>query len=329
MNDNKSITPVLYNIDTLNSMDKNQLINYIMFLANENKKRKKIKKEYIINPISKRKITIGGSKFFQLIKSGDIKPHNIPFDKLSIKDLLRFHKINSSQQTTERNKQIKLMKIMDVKMKMMDDIMKMEKISEKLNENIKHKVVEFMKLSNQVEKSLSVKPLYWELNLPWEDPLEIEKINNLVQEEREKHEDSYSKYFQMVFDNNIHSYEDIINSIMKRHDGIKEMYRLLFSFGLILEIPILDDKGKFSYQFRLFKPGKDYFLEDNVIVKNMKDLRSKVLSKIKPENELIYKLKKFKPNSRSRLIGVYAIGYKITLLGYPIGAMIELPEYIK
>ena len=196
-------------------------------------------------------------------------------------------------------------------------------------------IIKNVKETGYLEDPFKVKPSeeedkFWVINKPT-DPTQLEEINQMIEEERKKYgESSGNKSFQMIFNNNITCYKDIIYTLTDLYKQMPTMFRILFSFGVIQESHNTDkDTKKENYTYSTFRPGKNnFFLERNEIIKNKQDFNHKVLFECTEKN-IIEKLCDAVPDSQTRLIGVYAIGMKVTLLDFPIGSQIKLPNYIK
>ena len=82
------------------------------------------------------------------------------------------------------------------------------------------------------------------------------------------------------------------------------------------------------YTYRIYTPGTNYHLKENVIIKNKKDFNSKLLAQM--ESDMIKdRINHELTDTKTKVIGVYAIGLKVTLLDFPIGSQVKLPEYIR
>ena len=174
---------------------------------------------------------------------------------------------------------------------------------------------------------------YWSINLP-EDPDKEDDINEMVNNHREKYGASnVDKNFKIIYNNNITNYKDIIHTLYDLHKEMTTMYRLLFSFGLVIETRITEEdpatkKNIESFSYDLAKPGTRYFLEENVIIKNKQDFNTKILSILTPDKIIEEESKKLGVSS-IKLIGIYSIMMKVTILDFPIGSSLKLPDYIR
>ncbi|ULU08451.1 hypothetical protein L3Y34_019562 [Caenorhabditis briggsae] len=77
---------------------------------------------------------------------------------------------------------------------------------------------------------------------------------------------------------------------------------------------------------KLFKPGRNYFFDTVKQINNAEDISN--LKKEITVETITHKLTNRFPDSSTRLVGVYAMAAKITRLDFPIGAPINLPQYI-
>ena len=160
----------------------------------------------------------------------------------------------------------------------------------RLEEEKKDKdLIKTLKTKGYQEKPPNVKPLekenkvkFWMINEIL-DPSQEDEIKQLIDDERKKYgESNYNKHYKMIFNNNITSYKDTIHTLTDLFKQMPTMFRLLFSFGVVMEKHHhkTDDKGNIIedyYTYEIFRPGKNYFLQENVIIKNKQDFNHKVL----------------------------------------------------
>lgn len=206
----------------------------------------------------------------------------------------------------------------------------------KEKEELINQAVEIFGKKQPYLEPLPAKPItggeYWSFNLP-EDPDQYPDILQMVKETRNMYGSSnVNKNLKTIYNNNITGHKDIIDTIYELHKKMNTMYRLLFSFGCVYEThhKERDENNtiiKEYYTYSVYTPATNkYFLEENVIIKNKRDLKSKVLAHLTAENikdQLEY------VESGTKLIGIFSMMLKVTLLDFPIGSQIKLPDYIK
>src|SRR5215469_16464308 len=110
--------------------------------------------------------------------------------------------------------------------------------------------------------------------------------------------------------------------LMKTYEEEHTAFKLMISFGYVTEKPNENDE----WVPKIYKPMHQYFHNEPQIIKDKKGIKN-LISMISKE-KIIEKLTKRFPDTKTRLLGVYSIGVKITRLDFPIGSNIKLPEYI-
>ena len=208
-------------------------------------------------------------------------------------------------------------------------IEKLNELADRLIKNNDEYLLKIIKPKGVLLKKIEVKPLqgpsYWVINHP-RDPRKINEIHNLIESKRYQYGSSnIDKSLKMIYNNNITEYNDIIHTLTNLFNSMGTMFRLLFSFGYVLETEH-DDNPKKIYTYSVYHPGKNYFLDENVIIKNKNDFNKKVLSNL-IKDKIIEKIEV--PNTKTKIIGIYSMAMKVTLLDFPIGSKVILPSYIK
>ena len=126
-----------------------------------------------------------------------------------------------------------------------------------------------------------------------------------------------SKYLKMDFFNNIVSLNSIYESLDKIYQKENNAVKLNIAFGYVtIKEEII----------KLVKPGRNYFFNQPITLKNASDLTK--LKRLITQDSILEQLTKQFPDSKTQLLGIYAMAVKITRLDYPIGNKIELPQYI-
>jgi hypothetical protein len=80
------------------------------------------------------------------------------------------------------------------------------------------------------------------------------------------------------------------------------------------------------YIYVIFRPSNSAFFTESVFISNRQSLEN-VLENITYETLEDY-IKKVRPSSAHRIIGIYSMGVKIMKMDRKIGARIEIPDYI-
>ena len=162
---------------------------------------------------------------------------------------------------------------------------------------------------------------YWQLNSSFSYQ---SLIWQKIQENLVKHGNTnYNKYIKMYHYNNITSLDDVKQSLLNTYDKESSAFKLHYSFGYVTEKPDSDH----NYKMSLYHAGKNYFNKNAITIKNKKDML-KEIDKLNT-GYIIHRVAESFPNSSTRLIGVYGLAVKIVRLDFPIGANIEIPDYIK
>jgi hypothetical protein len=182
------------------------------------------------------------------------------------------------------------------------------------------KIAELIKLSKSVVYWKSI-PVYWQINLPYSDEhLLTEKVKSA----RLKHgEESHSKYLKTYYYNNIRSLDDIGQCLIKTYEKEHKAFKVMISFGYVTEREA-EEEGWIP---KLFYPAQQYYHNEPKIIKNKSEM-NKLISEIRKEN-IISKLTQRFPDTKTRLIGIYNMGVKVTRLDFPIGSKTKLPEHIE
>ena len=156
---------------------------------------------------------------------------------------------------------------------------------------------------------------YWKIN----ETVFSERAKQLVSEARNKHgENKESKYLQMSFYNHIDSLKKVHECLDREFQKENNAFKINIAFGYIRQ----KDEN-----LSLFNPGRNYFFDEPRIIKNKQDMTC-LKNEISAESIEEHLRKQF-PDSKSVLIGVYAVAVKITRLDFLIGSQINLPNYIK
>ena len=156
-------------------------------------------------------------------------------------------------------------------------------------------------------------------------PLDYQAVDYAVQEIRKKHPATphYSKYIkQRVY--TIYSREDIINALNSTYKTYSHAFKINVSFGLVFERSI-DESGNFV-QVILHEPSNSFYLSEPRVIKNAADMQ--ILINRFSDQTLKDHYETLAPNTQTKLIGIYAMSIKLTLLSYAIGAKVDLPNYI-
>ena len=157
--------------------------------------------------------------------------------------------------------------------------------------------------------------VYWNFN---EISLS-ENVRKLIDQERNTYgEEKESKYLKMYFFNNIDSLNKIYECLDKIYQKEINAIKLNIAFGYVTE-----KEG----DVKLYKAGHNFYLSQPRVIKNGKDL-NQLKHEISEESIIMHLTSQF-PDSKTQLLGVYAMGVKITRLDFPIGSNIILPDYIK
>ena len=163
---------------------------------------------------------------------------------------------------------------------------------------------------------------YLKINIPHSDE---ETIIKLIEADRQKYGKEYhSKYLKMYIYNNIKSLDDIHEALHSTYKKEDKSFKLLFSFGYVTEKFNEDEE---TWQARLYYASHNYFYDDSVAIEN-KNSMNEVIGKVTTEH-IVRKLSAKFPDTKTRLIGIYSMAVKVTRLDYPIGAPVELPDYIR
>ena len=155
---------------------------------------------------------------------------------------------------------------------------------------------------------------YWQFN----ETTLTEEVKNLIVNERTMYgQQKKSKYLKMDFFNNIVSLNSIYESLDKIYQNENNAIKLNIAFGYVtIKEEII----------KLVKPGRNYFFNQPITLKNASDLTK--LKRLITQDSILEQLTKQFPDSKTQLLGIYAMAVKITRLDYPIGNKIELPPYI-
>ncbi|HLX53642.1 MAG TPA: hypothetical protein VKR58_06860, partial [Aquella sp.] len=201
-----------------------------------------------------------------------------------------------------------------------------DKQTDKVIKKLPPKIAELIKLSkSMIYNNSNIK--YWKINIP-SDPIgEILSLKK-VEEARLKYpKEHYSKYLKMYYYNHITSLDDVHDNLMKTYKEENNAFKLLLSFGYVTEKRIEKKDEPDEYVIKLYYASQQHFYDKPKTIKNKNDM-SNVSSKINRE-KIIEKLTAKFPDTKTRLLGVYSMSIKVIRLDYPIGAKIQLPDYIK
>ena len=180
------------------------------------------------------------------------------------------------------------------------------------------KIAELIELSKRVVYRKGI-PTYWQINVPNSDE---DLITGKVDAARTKHgEENHSKYLKTYYYNNIRSLGDISKCLMKTYEKEHKAFKVMISFGYVTEKDTAE-----GWKPKLFNPGQQYYSDTPNVIKNKSEMNT-LISEISKE-KVISKLTQRFPDTKTRLIGIYNIGVKVTRLDFPIGSKIKLPDYI-
>lgn len=183
------------------------------------------------------------------------------------------------------------------------------------------KILDMILWTKYITYKNHLQPSYWQINIPQSDEKVIdEKIKEAKMKYGEK---GFSKYLKTFYYNKVESWNDIEKYLMETYDREHNAFKLMISFGYVTEK--LNDSG--NWEVTVYKPRQKYYHDEPQIIKN-KTMMQNIISKITKEN-IISRLAESFPDTKTKLIGIYSLGVKITRLDYPIGSNIKLPEYIK
>src|SRR5271165_5311205 len=189
------------------------------------------------------------------------------------------------------------------------------------------KVRKLIKLSKRMTYNSNM--MYWKINIP-SDARDEGVIFKKVEEARLKYEkEHYSKYLKMYCYNHITSLDDVHKNLMKTYKEENNAFKLLLSFGYVTEkrTEEQNESDEYIYKIKLYQASQQYFYDKPIIIADKKHM-NELINKISKEEVIGRVGDKFK-NSNTRLIGVYSMAVKVIRLDYPIGANIQLPDYIK
>jgi hypothetical protein len=191
------------------------------------------------------------------------------------------------------------------------------------------KVEELIELSKRTLYNFN--KIYWKINNP-SNPRYESLILDKVEEAQHAYEKEYfNKYLKMHYYNHITSLDEIHKNLMKTYKDENNAFKLLISFGYITEKKkdITEGSKEYSgdYEIKLYQASQQYFYDKPQIIKNKSDMTN-LVSKITGET-VIHRLANKFPDTKTRLIGVYSMAVKVIRLDFPIGAKIQLPNYIK
>lgn len=184
------------------------------------------------------------------------------------------------------------------------------------------KIVKLIELSKSVTYKSVPHDEFWKLNIPYSDN---DLIAHKIQEARLKYGDkNNSKQLKMYFYNNIRSLDDIKQGLIETYEKENNAFKVMLSFGYVTEKQNLDSG---IWESQLFYPSQNYYHDKPTPIKNRKDINV-LLSEINRET-IIHKLAQQFPDTKTRLVGVFSMGVKVTRLDFPIGSNINLPDYIQ
>ena len=188
-----------------------------------------------------------------------------------------------------------------------------------VNKVLPPKVVKLIELSKN--SMFTCEGQYWKINL-LSNPADEDLARQKVEANRLKYSKEYSsKYLKMFYYNDIKSLDDITSGLMQTYKKESCAFKLLLSFGYVTEKPDGDE-----YKIKLYQASKQYFYDKPRSIRKQEDM-NRLISKINAGN-IVYKLTQKFRDSNTRLIGVYSMAVKVVRLDYPIGAKVQLPEYI-
>src|SRR5271169_467143 len=185
------------------------------------------------------------------------------------------------------------------------------------------KIKELIELSKRTTYKGS-KKMYWKINEPSNDDNEGLILDKLKKERLSHEEEHYSKYLKMYYYNHITSLGDVHNNLMKTYKDENNAFKLLLSFGYITE---KKNENSDDYEIKLYRATQQYFYDKPKVIKKKSDITN-LLSEI-TGGKIIHKLTMKFPDNKTRLLGVYSMAVKVIRLDFPIGAKIQLPNYIK
>jgi len=142
---------------------------------------------------------------------------------------------------------------------------------------------------------------------------------------REKYGDrSNSKKLKMYLYNNIQSLDDIKQCLTETYQKENNAFKLMVSFGYVTQ---KENSDSGIWEPQLFYASQNYYHNKPKSIKNGKDIND-LLSEISRET-IIHKLAQQFPDTKTRLVGIFSMGVKVTSLDFPIGSNISLPGYIR
>lgn len=171
-------------------------------------------------------------------------------------------------------------------------------------------------------------------------PTNMQVIDFAVQEARYQKPDSCSSRYIQQQVNNVYSYDDIPRILRNVYKSNSHAFKINISFGFVFERPtgaghsIEDAINNPTDRFReiteaiVHEPSNNYYLNKTHAIRNANDMENLILSKFS-DDDIREKLEKEALDTKTRLIGIFSMGIKITLLDYAIGSKLQLPKYIK
>src|SRR5271165_4598717 len=173
------------------------------------------------------------------------------------------------------------------------------------------------------------KMMYWKINIP-SDSRDEGIIFKKVEQSRLKYEkEHYSKYLKIYCYNHITSLDDVHKNLMKTYKEENNAFKSFLSFGYVTEkrTEEQNESDEYIYKIKLYQASQQYFYDKPLIIANKNHMKE-LINKVNKEEVIGRVSDKFK-DSNTRLIGVYSMAVKVIRLDYPIGANIQLPDYIK
>ncbi|ULT87159.1 hypothetical protein L3Y34_006741 [Caenorhabditis briggsae] len=167
---------------------------------------------------------------------------------------------------------------------------------------------------NVVEKTSQANGKYFKVN---ETEFEADAEKLVIEERKKFPETKNSKHLKMTMFNHIDSESQIHKCLDEIYIEENNAIKLNLSFGYVTVK---------NNDLKLFKPGRNYFFDTVKQINNAEDISN--LKKEITVETITHKLTNRFPDSSTRLVGVYAMAAKITRLDFPIGAPINLPQYI-
>ena len=180
-----------------------------------------------------------------------------------------------------------------------------------------------LRQSDRSPSDILSKPFMYLIN----HPIDFQAVDYEVQNIRMKHDQAnyFSKYIQQHI-YNIYEYNDIVKALNDVYKNSNHAFKLNVSFGIVFERPPLLDKA--ISEITIHEPSNKFYFNYQHAVRNAKDMSNLIVAYFS-DTTLKEHYEALAPDTKTRLIGIYSMGIKITLLDYAIGANINLPPHIR